>query len=83
MLVQRTHLSSVHIRAFDASNLGARALFVKKQNKIKQKTNKPAKENTQLLIYKWYLKGHWTSITSSLNFFQKKVGIFIPLEKLV
>ena len=28
------------------------------------------------------LKGHWTSSTSSPNFFQKKIGIFIPLEVL-
>ena len=28
------------------------------------------------------LKGHWTSSTSSPNFFPKKVGIFIPLEVL-
>ena len=26
------------------------------------------------------LKGHWTSSTSSPTFFQKKVGIFIPLK---
>ena len=29
-----------------------------------------------------YLKGHWTSITSSPGLFPKKVGIFIPLEVL-
>ena len=28
------------------------------------------------------LKGHWTNVTSSSNFFPKKVGIFIPLEVL-
>ena len=28
------------------------------------------------------LKGHWTSITSYSNIFQKKVGIFMPLEDL-
>ena len=28
------------------------------------------------------LKGHWTGITSSPNFFHKKVVIFIPLEVL-
>ena len=28
------------------------------------------------------LKGHWTSIESSPNFFKKKVGIFIPIEML-
>ena len=34
------------------------------------------------LIWTGILKGHWTSITSSPNFFKKKVGIFIPLEVL-
>ena len=28
------------------------------------------------------IKGHWTSSTPSPNFFQKKGGIFIPLEVL-
>ena len=34
------------------------------------------------LLFLLRLKGHWTSSPSSPNFFQKKVGIFIPLEVL-
>ena len=30
-----------------------------------------------------HLKGHWTSITSSPNFFPKKVGTYVPLEVLI
>ena len=35
-----------------------------------------------LPVFKVTLKGHWTRIKSSPNFFQKKVGIFVPLEVL-